>query len=150
WTSSSRPSSATRHCGVAIGANALRPWGRDGVAFLAMTERGAGGINAEGLHDSNRPLPNRAFQALLDAVPGAWFLTRQDATFAYVNVGACQGLGYTREELLRRTIFDVDPTMTKELWAGLWATTASGDSRTIRVRHRRKDGSAFPVEVRAA
>jgi two-component system, cell cycle sensor histidine kinase and response regulator CckA len=104
-------------------------------------------VASEGRH-ATLAVPNQAFQAILDAVPGAWFFTRRDGTFAYVNGGACEGLGYTRDELLGLTLFDVDPTLTEELLAMLWATTAPGESRTIRVRHRRKDGVAFPVEVR--
>src|SRR5689334_21858814 len=36
---------------------------------------------------------NLAFAELLDSVPGAWFFTRRDGSFAYVSLGACEALG---------------------------------------------------------
>lgn len=94
--------------------------------------------------------PNRAFQAVLDHIPGAWFFARGNGTLAYANKGACIALGYTVEELLSRTIFEIDPTLTPDLWSALWNDTLPMHSRTVRSRHRRKDGSDFPVEVRAS
>jgi two-component system, cell cycle sensor histidine kinase and response regulator CckA len=95
-------------------------------------------------------VPNRAFQAVLDAVPGAWFFARRDGSFAYANRGAWSSLGYSREEFETCTVFDIDPEMQPETWAMLWSMPHSGDSPIIRTRHRRKDGSSFPVEVRAS
>jgi two-component system cell cycle sensor histidine kinase/response regulator CckA len=102
----------------------------------------------DALHFTNHAL-NRGFWQLLDAVPGAWFFTRPNGTFAYVNRGACMALGYSREELLAATVFDIDPAVTREQWALLWTTAASPDSRVVRTTHRRRNGSVFPVEVRA-
>src|SRR5512133_1895221 len=93
---------------------------------------------------------NRTFQFMLDTVPGAWFFARRDGSFAYVNVGACCSLGYSKQELLGRTIFDIDPDARLEQWQQLWDGTRPTDAVTIRSRHRRRDGTVFPVEVRAA
>jgi len=95
-------------------------------------------------------VPNQAFRSVLDGVPGAWFFTRRDGTFAYTNVGASVSLGYTRDELMARTIFDIDPTLTQEQWGTLFSGTRPRDPVTLLSRHRRKDGSEFPVEVRAS
>ena len=92
--------------------------------------------------------PNRAFQGVLDAVPGAWFFVRRDGTCAFANRGACSSLGYSRDELERCTIFDIDATMTPEMWNLLWQVPHTGDVPALRTRHRRKDGTSFPVEVR--
>jgi PAS domain S-box-containing protein len=91
----------------------------------------------------------RGFWQLLDAVPGAWFFTRRDGSFAYVNRGACMALGYSREELLGSTLFDIDPAITRAQWEALWATSMPPDTRVVRTSHRRRNGSVFPVEVRA-
>lgn len=93
---------------------------------------------------------NRAFQNMLDTVPGAWFFTRRDGTFAYVNNGACSSLGYTKKELLKATIFDVDPDARPELWETLWTGTRPTDAMVIRARHQRRDGTIYPVEVHAS
>ena len=102
------------------------------------------------IRDSATPVTNRAFQDVLDHVPGAWFFARRNGTFAYFNRGACHSLGYSPAEFKNVSIFDIDPTLTPEIWRMLWAETPPRESRTIRVRHRRKDGSSFPVEVRAS
>ena len=85
-------------------------------------------------------------KALVEAFPGSWFFTRVDLTFAFVNQNACDSLGYTRDELMALTLYDVNPTLTPELWNGLLAmgpfTPAS-----VRTVHRRKDGTTFPVEA---
>jgi len=85
-------------------------------------------------------------KALVEAFPGSWFFTRVDATFAFVNQNACDTLGYTREELMALTLFDVNPTLTPELWNGLLAVGPFTPA-SVRTHHRRKDGTVFPVEA---
>jgi PAS domain S-box-containing protein len=92
---------------------------------------------------------NIAFGELLDAVPGAWFFTRRDASFAFVNQGACQSLGYSRQQLLGARVFDIDPTFDAESWGQLWDASQPNQSRVTRTIHRRRDGSEFPVEIRS-
>ncbi len=86
---------------------------------------------------------------MLDHVPGAWFFSRRDGSFAYVSLGACAWLGYSRSEVNKLRIFDIDPRLTPEHWQGMWDTTRPPDSLTVRTVHRRKNGSESPVEVRA-
>ncbi|HWO13978.1 MAG TPA: ATP-binding protein [Polyangiaceae bacterium] len=97
------------------------------------------------------PLPSasRGIEAVLDPVPGAWFFLRSDGTFAYVSLGACAWLGYSRAELRSLTVFDIDPEVTRESWSKLWSMTNPPDSLTVRTVHRHKDGTRSPVEVRA-
>jgi PAS domain S-box-containing protein len=85
-------------------------------------------------------------KALVEAFPGSWFFTRVDATFAFVNQNACDSLGYTREELMALTLFDVNPTLTPEIWGSLLAVGPFNPA-SIRTHHRRKDGTVFPVEA---
>ncbi len=96
------------------------------------------------------PGPNKAFVAVLDSVPGSWYFARRDGSFAYVNLGACSSLGYSRDQLLQTTIFSIDPVMTPELWEHLWTSKRPSDTMTLRTTHRRRDGVDFPVEVRAS
>jgi two-component system cell cycle sensor histidine kinase/response regulator CckA len=92
---------------------------------------------------------SRGIEAVLDPVPGAWFFVRPDGTFAYVSLGACAWLGYTRAEVRNLSIFDVDPVITREAWHELWNRTNPPDSLTVRTVHLKKDGTRSPVEVRA-
>jgi two-component system, cell cycle sensor histidine kinase and response regulator CckA len=86
---------------------------------------------------------------LLDTIYAAWFVTRRDGSFAYVSLGACEALGYTRQQLMVSTVFDIDPTMTVERWPEHWDETAPGQPRTWRALHRRQDGSEFRIELRS-
>ena len=63
-----------------------------------------------------------------------------------VNEKACSDLGYTREELLSLTVYDVDPNVTPTSYAGAEEMRNAG-YRIIQSMHKRKDGTLFPVEV---
>ncbi|HEU4580433.1 MAG TPA: PAS domain S-box protein [Polyangiaceae bacterium] len=92
---------------------------------------------------------NLAFTELLDSVPGAWFFTRRDGSFAYVSLGACEALGYSRQQLLASSVFDIDPTFDADTWSRLWESTVPNQSKVTRTRHRRRDGSEYPIEIRS-
>lgn len=64
------------------------------------------------------------------------------------NETACTLLGYTREEVQKITVFDVNPEITHEIWQEMWAS-AEEETETYRVRsvHRRHDGEIIPVEL---
>jgi two-component system cell cycle sensor histidine kinase/response regulator CckA len=98
----------------------------------------------------------RAEQALqmsqysIDQASHAVFWMNRDGGFSYVNDQARFSLGYTREELLRLHLWDIDSVFPKELWFSHWAGYQSnrrGGTEHLESVHRRKDGSTFPVEV---
>ena len=67
--------------------------------------------------------------------------------FLDVNEKGCRDLGYSREEFLALSVFDVDPTVNQSSFPrALEALRKSGVLRR-EGSHRRKDGSVFPVEV---
>jgi PAS domain S-box-containing protein len=70
-----------------------------------------------------------------------------DARFIFVNDAFCRSLGYAREELLKLTVFDIDPNFPKEIWAEHWNNLRARKSMTFESTHRRKDGSTFPIEL---
>ena len=65
-----------------------------------------------------------------------------------VNRRACESLGYTRDELLGMTPFDFDPDLTPALVEDRVRKLNEGETIAFETRHRRKDGTIFPVEVR--
>lgn len=85
----------------------------------------------------------------LDHIRDAVFLIDANARFHYVNDGACNALGYTREELLQMSIGDVDPDWPNERWPEHWEELKQAGSITMELRHQRKDTTIFPVEVSA-
>ncbi|MBI5869159.1 MAG: PAS domain S-box protein [candidate division Zixibacteria bacterium] len=71
----------------------------------------------------------------------------ENARLIYVNDAACAGLGYTREELLSKTLHDIDPVLRKDRWAEEWAGSTPGKTRVFESLHRRKDGTLYQIEV---
>jgi len=64
-----------------------------------------------------------------------------------VNDRGCQDLGYSREEYLSKTIFEIDPNVTEESFAGALEEVRRSKSMRWNSEHRRKDGTTFPVEL---
>lgn len=79
----------------------------------------------------------------------AMYLIDSDGRFLDVNVTACRELGYDRPALLSMTVSDVDPDLSAEIVAGMFTDLRHQGSARIETRHRRADGSIFPVEVMA-
>jgi len=67
--------------------------------------------------------------------------------FLDINEKACQDLGYSREELLSLTVFDVDPAIDQPSVARVGEELRKTGFMIIESQHRRKDGSMFPVEI---
>lgn len=87
------------------------------------------------------------FRTLLDNSTDAIFVSDLDYRLLYVNMRACKSLGFSKEELLKMRIKDVDPEYTSSRLDDLWAKLTFERTIIIESRHRRKDGSLFPVEI---
>lgn len=66
--------------------------------------------------------------------------------FLYAN-RACDYLGYSREELLGMSVFDIDPDFSAEEAARIKYAVEEKGSVTFERRHRTKTGTPIPVEV---
>ncbi len=88
------------------------------------------------------------FRTLVDHASDAFFLYNEDATVLDVNRQACESLGYRRDELIGMTAFDYGPDLTPALLQRIRERLRAGKIVTYDGRHRRKDGTVFPVEVR--
>ncbi|HXI20305.1 MAG TPA: PAS domain S-box protein, partial [Gemmatimonadales bacterium] len=90
------------------------------------------------------------FRQAADLATEAIFWLNRDGGFVYANDTACRSLGYTREELLRLTLWEVDPVYPRAEWDRRWAEFDQRPGQgTIQIEtlHRRKDGTLIPVEV---
>jgi PAS domain S-box-containing protein len=67
--------------------------------------------------------------------------------FLDVNEKACVELGYSREELLSMTIFDIDTEPSESALAGVEKQLREPGFVIMERVHRRKNGTTFPVEV---
>ncbi|OPY28671.1 MAG: putative diguanylate cyclase [Methanocella sp. PtaU1.Bin125] len=92
----------------------------------------------------------RMTQFAVDHAPEAIFWTDIDGHIFYVNDAACDFLGYTKEELLAKSMGDIDPFYLTARCPGpdedIEAVHQSG-VRAIESVHCRKDGTEFPVEI---
>ncbi|HET7273485.1 MAG TPA: PAS domain S-box protein, partial [Rubrobacter sp.] len=121
-------------------------------AFTDITER----------KETERSLEEseQRFRQLFEQSVDALFVHDERGRFVDCNSQATLLLGYSREELLSMSVWDVSEDMLtpedkarKEREGGtLWQRALSGAPGTFAISHeeinRRKDGSAFPVEVR--
>ncbi|MEW6600884.1 MAG: PAS domain S-box protein, partial [Nitrospirota bacterium] len=89
----------------------------------------------------------RFTQFAIDHTADAAFWMTSDGRIVYVNKEACRSLGYTREELLRMTIHDVDFLFPKRLWEDRWKHIKEKKTFSFESIHKARDGRIFPVEV---
>ncbi|MGC4066795.1 MAG: PAS domain S-box protein [Polyangiaceae bacterium] len=88
------------------------------------------------------------FRQLFDGAADALYLANPTGRFVDVNRAAAQSLGFSREELLGMTIFDVDVDAQLREMGPLWEAISSGASISGERRHRHRDGTILPVDVR--
>jgi PAS domain S-box-containing protein len=74
----------------------------------------------------------------------------ETARFIDVNEKACTELGYSRDELLDISVFDIDPNQNMNDFQQMIQNIGQSDSMTVESLHKRKDGSFFPVEINIA
>lgn len=67
--------------------------------------------------------------------------------FLDVNEKACLDLGYTRQEMLSMTAYDINPALDDSVRNHVDQRLREAGFVIIEARHRRKDGSTFPVEI---
>jgi PAS domain S-box-containing protein len=92
----------------------------------------------------------RQFRTFVDHAADAFFLQHgEQGRILDVNRQACASLGYTRNELIGKTPFDLDPDVLPANLEEFIRQLDAGQQATFESRHRRKDGTVFPVEVRA-
>ncbi len=93
---------------------------------------------------------NRMARILDDSFNEIYIFDADNFNLVQVNRGACENLGYTREELLHMTPFDFTPEIGPERFEKLIKPLRRGSAPRIvfETTQKRKDGSVYPVEVR--
>ncbi|OAI05323.1 EAL and GGDEF domain-containing protein [Methylomonas methanica] len=83
----------------------------------------------------------------MDQMHDSAYLITENAGFVYINNQSCKALGYSHQELLQMSVFDVDPCFPRHVWAAHWAELKIKRSNKLETIHKTKDGRLFPVEV---
>ena len=122
------------------------------VAFLMRRDREAAQAANRQLRHANEEVSRAEARTheLLELAPDAFFQADLSGRFTDVNQAACVLLGYSRDELVSKTIFDVIP---EEDAARLRAVRdkllVPGRVDRAEWIHKRKDGTPVPLEVSA-
>ena len=109
------------------------------VAYMDITERKQ---SEEALRNSE----NR-FRTLVEQATDALLVHDRKGRFVDVNEQTCRSLGYSREELLGMQVWEIEMNLAKSPAEGVWNKLEPGASLRLDGRHRRRDGTIFPVEV---
>ena len=87
---------------------------------------------------------------LTDSFEEIYLFDADTLLFIQVSRGALDNLGYSMKEMRRLTAADIKPDLSRAEFEAMIAPLLRGeeDLLVFETRHRRKDGSLYPVEVR--
>ena len=120
------------------------------LAFLMKKERQAAQAANQRLRWANEEIIGSMVRTreVVELAPDAFFQADLDGRFTDVNQAACRLLGYERDELIGKTVFDIIPAEDADRLRALRADLLlPGRVNTGEWTHKRKDGTLVPVEV---
>ena len=85
----------------------------------------------------------------VDSARDSIFWLSREGGILYVNDAACAERGYSRDEMLGMSIFDLDPDYQPGVWRPHFEDLKRRGNITLETRHQRKDGHIYPIEVSA-
>ena len=89
----------------------------------------------------------RLTQAAMDRSSEAICMVDRSGRYQKVNDATCRQLGYTREEMLRLSVFDVAAQTDPDAWAERWRRYRDIGATSFEGQRRTKDGRAIPVDL---
>jgi two-component system cell cycle sensor histidine kinase/response regulator CckA len=89
----------------------------------------------------------KKFKTLFDNAGDSFFLHDLEGNIIDTNIAACQNLGYTLEEILNLSVFDIESNLNKESLRILWDKLQIEKEATIYGIHKRKDNSHYKCEI---
>lgn len=87
--------------------------------------------------------------AIDNAGDAAYWMKAEDPHFIYVNKAVCLYLGYSQEELLGMSVYDINPVFTEKDWGDFISHIRDIGYMSFESRHKKKGGTFLPVEVTA-
>ena len=86
-------------------------------------------------------------QSTVDQAVDAIYRVGAGGELIYCNHATSCSLGYTMDELLSMTVFDIEPELRKEAWQEHWRKTRETGHYKIESFLKTKDGRTFPVDI---
>jgi PAS domain S-box-containing protein len=88
------------------------------------------------------------FQLVIEGLPHGVSLLDLDGHNRLVNKALCDLTGYTKDELLKMTVSDIDPeSLVRKDREKLWLKLEKGGVARVEATNYRKDGSSYPAEI---
>jgi len=107
-------------------------------------------ITAQKEYETALKYSEMKFRAIMHQASEMLFLHDMKGSIVEVNEAAVMRTGYTKDELLQRTVFDIDPEAEGRLdRENIWNTLSQLESKTFESVHRAKNGALYPVEISA-
>lgn len=106
-------------------------------------------ITTKKLAEKNLRISEEKFRSIFEQAGDAMYLSDFDGNIQLANKNACEMLGYDLDELHKMNVSDLDiEYINPEKQKRLWESLLPGQSQTIETRHKHKNGSIVPVEIR--
>ena len=81
-------------------------------------------------------------------VPTLWI--GNNGELIYVNKAVCELLGYTKKQLERMHVWDINPLIPRESWVDKWVWFESEENVLFKGQYRKKSGEIIPVEFQVS
>jgi len=98
-------------------------------------------------HRDDRAQRMQLMEFSVDQMTDSALWIARDARIIFANDATCRNLGYTHDELVKMTLFDIDPNLKPEAWPEEWERLKKHKTLTFESEHRRKNGQMMPAEV---
>jgi PAS domain S-box-containing protein len=89
----------------------------------------------------------RLTQLAMDTSSEAICLIDRDGRYLKVNDATCRQTGFSREELLKMTLFDIAVQADPAAWRARWEWYRQAGSRSFEAYRRTRDGRTIPVDL---
>ena len=86
-------------------------------------------------------------QFSIDHAADAVYWWDSQGRLLYVNDEACRSLRYSRKDLMELTIHEIDSQLSTETFPDFWTQVRRSGSLIRESKHRRRDGTVFPIEL---
>ncbi|RQW87987.1 MAG: PAS domain S-box protein [Geobacter sp.] len=94
-------------------------------------------------YEQKRKLSGFVFDNISDCIE--WI--SPEGRFLDINEASCSSLGYSREEMLSLSVFDIDPSLPASSWPAMWKKLRNIKYMRIESIHKDRFGRVFPVDI---